>query len=88
MSGIGSGLSHVWHDSVCKEHTKRKLVILRHDGVWGSGGTGLLVSNTGASWRCVVHIKPWPLYPWYPVNSRLDDPSRLTGLFGEKKPGF
>jgi hypothetical protein len=58
---------------------------LRHEGVWGSGCIDSHFLDLGSSWRWVVSFSPLPLYPRYPLYSRLGGPQSRSGLRGEEK---
>jgi hypothetical protein len=41
--------------------------------------------DLGTSWRWVVSLMPWPLYPRYPLYRMLVGPQRRSGRRGEEK---
>ena len=51
-------------------------------GIFGNGGRALLILNLATTWRWAVSFTLRLLYPWHPLNGRLDgvkSPSKRTG---------
>jgi hypothetical protein len=72
---------------ICKG---KVVLVLRHEGVWGSGCIHPRFLDLATSWRWVVSFTPQPLYPRrkrrrHPLDRRLGGPKSRSGRRGEVK---
>jgi hypothetical protein len=52
---------------------------------WESGDIAPRILDHSTMWRRVVSFTPWPLYPRYPLDRKLDEPQSQSGRGGEER---
>jgi hypothetical protein len=76
----------IWNLSCTTYNVKGKgkvVLVLSHEGIWGSGCIDRHFLDLGTTWRWEVSFMPLPLYSQYPFDRRLHGPQSQSGLHGE-----